>query len=530
MAEMTVSSSQGKTAEWHDKRVITPKNADKALQDKNEHWIGDLQTTDEDKFNAIFSEDVEKFNAKQSRPSRKMGAESTNPNRQKSYYEGVVDGTFCHGKGDMKENPIEEVVLQIGNKDDNGITDTEFDINTWKTLKMSGHEKEASEYAIAHLNKDVSVERTKRILKRAVNRIKNLDPEHLIVIRANYHGDEVCGTGHVHLACVLRATGYKNGMESRVAMVKALEQMGFKKTKDSEFGIVQLHEKFKDLIEEEMVADALEYGYEAIQRKADSGEHRKRSDVDVFREMAAEREELSIAKEDLNEREKTVFAREQRNVHEQKNLTTREKNLADSQSEMMTLYKSLLQGKADLDERENNLVERENSLAEREISCEYVKNQNDVFTRNLTQRERKITEKENDILQKGRELEAKEKRIAKQEESVILSEKTQMKKAEKMQQREMRLAKQESLLNARESDLVPANVVKGFLIMIRTNTRLTGLKQALSSVIDYVDKYKDGLNGAYKSWVTQIHQDRQKAEMGEYFDVKDDEYFDGLER
>ena len=99
-----------------------------------------------------------------------------------------------------------------------------------------------------------------------------------------------------------------------------------------------------------------------------------------------------------------------------------------------------------------------------------------------------------------------------------------------MQQREMRLAKQESLLNARESDLVPANVVKGFLIMIRTNTRLTGLKQALSSVIDYVDKYKDGLNGAYKSWVTQIHQDRQKAEMGEYFDVKDDEYFDGLER
>lgn len=47
--------------------------------------------------------------------------------------------------------------------------------------------------------------------------------------------------------------------------------MGFKKTKESEYGIVQLHEKFKSIIEEEMIADALEYGYEAIQRAADSG-------------------------------------------------------------------------------------------------------------------------------------------------------------------------------------------------------------------------------------------------------------------
>ena len=47
-------------------------------------------------------------------------------------------------------------------------------------------------------------------------------------------------------------------MESRVASVKALEQMGFKKTKESEYGIVQLHEKFKEIIEEEMINDAIE--------------------------------------------------------------------------------------------------------------------------------------------------------------------------------------------------------------------------------------------------------------------------------
>ena len=92
---MTVSSSQGRPAEWHDQRLTTPTNADKALENRNEHWIGDKNTTDADKFNAIFQESVDKFNAKQTRPSRKMGMESTKPERQKSYYDGIVDGTFC---------------------------------------------------------------------------------------------------------------------------------------------------------------------------------------------------------------------------------------------------------------------------------------------------------------------------------------------------------------------------------------------------------------------------------------------------
>ncbi len=290
--ERTVSSSQGRPAEWHDQRTSTPKNAEKALAGENEHWIGDQASTDRDKFNAIFQPDVDRFNAKQTRPSRKMGPESTNPDRQKSYYDGIVDGTFCYGTGDQQETPIEEIVLQIGNKDDNGITDSGFDIEHWQKLKREGREDEAGTYALEHLSRDPDKERSKRILHRAVDRIAKLDPEHLIVIRADYHGDEPCGTGHVHIACILRATGYKQGMESRVASVRALEQMGFRKEKDKEFGIVQLHEKIKDVIAEEMAADALEYGYEPMTRKADSGEHRKRSDVDVYREMAKRDEDL----------------------------------------------------------------------------------------------------------------------------------------------------------------------------------------------------------------------------------------------
>ena len=304
-AEMTVSSSQGRPAEWHDavgkngRRLAgVPKNADAALAAENEHWIGEEYRTDADKFNAIFQDSVDNFNAKQTRDDRKMGAESSKPERQKSYYDGIIDGTFSFGTGKQQETPVQEAVLQIGNKDDNGVTDSRFDPEHWKELKFSGREKEASEYALQHLSHDPNKERTKRILHRAVDRIRDLDPEHLIVIRADYHGDEPCGTGHVHLAYVLKATGYKTGMESRVASVRALEQMGFAKAPDQEYGIVQLHERMKDIVAEEMAADAEEYGYTAIERKADSGEHRQHSDVDTFRQMAAQQEKLDkIAKQ-----------------------------------------------------------------------------------------------------------------------------------------------------------------------------------------------------------------------------------------
>lgn len=84
MAEtMTVSSSQGHTAEWHDQRLTTPANADVELSSRNEFWIGDMNSTDADKFNEIFQDSVDDFNAKQTRPSRKMGAESTSQNDRK---------------------------------------------------------------------------------------------------------------------------------------------------------------------------------------------------------------------------------------------------------------------------------------------------------------------------------------------------------------------------------------------------------------------------------------------------------------
>lgn len=330
--ELSVGSSQGRPAEWHDtiqpdgtRLTVCPNNADMALAFRNEHWVGDLSMSDADKFNEIFAPSVAAFNAKQKVLCRKMGPESTNPDRQKSYYDGIMDGTFCMGAGELQEKPVEEVVLQLGNKDDNGTTDADFSMKHWYALKQSGREDEASRYALEHLNDSETAERTKRILRRAVDRIVAMDPEHLVVLRADFHGDEPCGTPNVHLAFTFRATGYKKGMTERVASVKALKQMGFVKQKDTEFGIVQLHERFRDIIEEEMAADAAEYGYEPIKRKAPSGEQHKRTDVDVFREMAAEKSELAVREAMQKDREEIVEDRIKRSNSLSAGVAKREK-------------------------------------------------------------------------------------------------------------------------------------------------------------------------------------------------------------
>jgi len=143
----------------------------------------------------------------------------------------------------------------------------------------------------------------------------------------------------------LKATGYKDGMESRVGSVKALAQMGFKKTPDKEYGIVQLHEKFKDIIAEEMAADAREHNYEPMVRKADSGEHRKRSDTDVFREMKKQQEDLSEQQENLmlvREQQEEVRQQQEDTEKEQSERQVKLDRRAKSQNKVMKIIYDFL--------------------------------------------------------------------------------------------------------------------------------------------------------------------------------------------
>lgn len=584
MAEvMTVSSSQGRPAEWHDQRLTTPTNADKALENRNEHWIGDKNTTDADKFNAIFQESVDKFNAKQTRPSRKMGMESTKPERQKSYYDGIVDGTFCYGKGDMQETAIHEAVLQVGNKDDNGVTDTDFDMEQWKVLKKSGHEKEASEYALAHLNKSENTERTKRILHRAVDRIANLDPEHLVVIRADYHGDEPCGTGHGHIAYVLRATGYEKGMDARVGSVTALKQMGFEKTPDKEYGITQLHERFKEIIAEEMVADALEYGYEAIQRAPDSGEHRKHSTVGEFRLLAAERQDVEEVKK-ANEKQRLANEEDARKNREdtdsivdsviaqqiesfalerkEKSLDAQQKNIkivredtvkllqtsldAEDENDLYTLLTLFKQKVKDVeDDKEKNKTEKENLATERKkLEIEKKKSQDEMDLRleNISLREtalddgelalsekqkalsKKQEQDEKDFQAKEDKIEAQQRVMAEEKAEVEKQKLENEKKEAEINQRNTELDKKanaiDTLIADAESYKSPVAIAKQVLNILKESMNPNG-KHSTNIFINAIDKRSDDLNQKYQMQIDEIRMKREQIKQGVYFDTEE---------
>lgn len=583
MAEvMTVSSSQGRPAEWHDQRLTTPTNADKALENRNEHWIGDKNTTDADKFNAIFQESVDKFNAKQTRPSRKMGMESTKPERQKSYYDGIVDGTFCYGKGDMQETAIHEAVLQVGNKDDNGVTDTDFDMEQWKVLKKSGHEKEASEYALAHLNKSENTERTKRILHRAVDRIANLDPEHLVVIRADYHGDEPCGTGHGHIAYVLRATGYEKGMDARVGSVTALKQMGFEKTPDKEYGITQLHERFKEIIAEEMVADALEYGYEAIQRAPDSGEHREHTTVGEFRLLAAERQDVEEVKK-ANEKQRLANEEDAQKNREdtdsiidsviaqqiesfalerkEKSLDAQQKNIKLVREDTVKALQTLLDA-----EDENDLYElqtlfdkkvksieadkqkiktnKENLATEKE---ELKKSQDEMDLRleNISLRETALDDVKLDLDERKKKQEEDEAAFQVKEDALEAQKLVNETKEAEVEKQKLENETKETKLNQRDAELdkkanaidtliadaesykLPVDIAKHVLNILKESMTAEGQRYA-NKFIGIIDRNSDSLNQKYQMQVDEIRTKREQIKQGVYFDT--DEQQDEFDR
>ena len=583
MAEvMTVSSSQGRPAEWHDQRLTTPTNADKALENRNEHWIGDKNTTDADKFNAIFQESVDKFNAKQTRPSRKMGMEYTKPERQKSYYDGIVDGTFCYGKGDMQETAIHEAVLQVGNKDDNGVTDTDFDMEQWKVLKKSGHEKEASEYALAHLNKSENTERTKRILHRAVDRIANLDPEHLVVIRADYHGDEPCGTGHGHIAYVLRATGYEKGMDARVGSVTALKQMGFEKTPDKEYGITQLHERFKEIIAEEMVADALEYGYEAIQRAPDSGEHRKHSTVGEFRLLAAERQDVEEVK---NANEKQRLANEedaQKNREDtdsiidsviaqqiesfalerkEKSLDAQQKNIKLVREDTVKALQTLLDAEDENDlyelqtlfdkkvksieaDKQKIKTDKENLATEKE---ELKKSQDEMDLRleNISLRETALDDVKLDLDERKKKQEEDEAAFQVKEDALEAQKLVNETKEAEVEKQKLENETKETKLNQRDAELdkkanaidiliadaesykSPVDIAKHVLNILKESMTAEGQRYA-NKFIGIIDRNSDSLNQKYQMQVDEIRTKREQIKQGVYFDT--DEQQDEFDR
>jgi hypothetical protein len=217
--KLSLSVTQDTVAEYHSRRTYTPASAEASLADRNVHIYnprhdnGSLITYHE-QFNQIFADSIQRYNAKQKRQSRHMSED---------YWETIESSK-------RKEKPVYSTVLQIGNRDTCGVTDVLFDAKHWRKLKEKNPD-EAAAYVQEHLDPRPQHDAAVACLIDIAERFKTWYPR-LHIVSMVLHDDEVDGTPHVDLNWVPVAGGegedtYKGGMDTRCALNKALEQMGF---------------------------------------------------------------------------------------------------------------------------------------------------------------------------------------------------------------------------------------------------------------------------------------------------------------
>lgn len=268
--EYTISNTSGHCSEEHSRRSYIPFSADKVLTDCNViiYDCGDDRQHLNDKARPY----IQKYNSRQKRNDRKKDYED-------DYVAALEDGRACFGKGDKKEKPFHHDVIQIGNREDLGITDSDFDVYYWRKLKKTGEYDAASQYVLKHLNKDAKVSEAIQILGEIAEEIRdNKDNmySNILVNGLTVHCDEPNGTPHLDFRYSIFTENEKTGVPWRVSDHKGLMKMGFtteSKSKDGqdEPEMFTALQKFRESINTRIEEKMKEHGWE---RKY-LNEHRK---------------------------------------------------------------------------------------------------------------------------------------------------------------------------------------------------------------------------------------------------------------
>ena len=242
--QRTISFMKGEGSTNHNDRVFLTENVDK---DRVQYNITYCNEKIEDAYHKLFDEALEKFNARQKRADRRI----------ENYYEKIRTG--------KQENPFEEVIVQIGDKDNMG------------AMTENGQlaKKKLDEY-----------------MKSFVER----NP-YMYVYSAHLHMDEA--TPHLHIDFIPFTTGSTRGLETRVSLKAALQNQGFK-------GGTRSCTERNEWYESEKVALSkimLEHGIEWEQK----GTHEKHKSVSEFKKqkLIEEVEVLEEKKADIEHKMST---------------------------------------------------------------------------------------------------------------------------------------------------------------------------------------------------------------------------------
>jgi len=168
----TISAMRGKGSLTHNRRDFIAENVDSCRTPLNvEYCNEDIRAV----YHELFDNALARYNEKQTRKDRVID----------DYYEKIRTG--------KQEKPFEELIIQIGNKDDMNAT------------------SENGQLAC-------------QILDEYMQSFQQRNPT-LRVFSAHLHMDEA--TPHLHIDFIPFTTGSKRGLETRVSLKKALEALGF---------------------------------------------------------------------------------------------------------------------------------------------------------------------------------------------------------------------------------------------------------------------------------------------------------------
>ena len=234
----TISFMTGAGSTKHNERAFIAENVDK---DRVQYNIEYCNEKIRDAYQILFGEALKKYNAKQTRNDRRI----------EDYYEKIRTG--------KQENPFEEVIVQIGDKD------------TMGAITENG-------------------QLAKQILDEYMKSFAERNP-YMYVFSAHLHMDEA--TPHLHIDFVPFVTESKRGLETRVSFKGALEKQGFKGGTRNCTERNEWYESEKEALSKIM----LEHGIEWEQK----GTHEKHKSVSEFKKqkLIEEVESLEETKSDL---------------------------------------------------------------------------------------------------------------------------------------------------------------------------------------------------------------------------------------
>ena len=200
----TISAMRGKGSLTHNRRDFIAENVDSSRTPLNvEYRNEDIRAV----YHELFDDALARYNEKQTRKDRIIG----------DYYEKIRTG--------KQEKPFEELIIQIGNKDD---------------MNASSENGQLA----------------RQMLDEYMQSFQQRNPT-LRVFSAHLHMDEA--TPHLHIDFIPFTTGSKRGLKTRVSLKKALEALGFTGGTKSHTELNQWIESEKQVLASIMARHTIEW-------------------------------------------------------------------------------------------------------------------------------------------------------------------------------------------------------------------------------------------------------------------------------